>query len=40
MVVEACAELRQESQALKGLQMTNDPQYLRHFMARFEEVEG
>ena len=39
-VVEACAELRQESQALKGLQMTNDPQYLRHFMARFQEVEG
>ncbi len=37
-VVEACAELRQESHTLKGLRMTNDPQYLRHFTARFEEV--
>ncbi len=38
-VVEACAELRQESHTLKGLRMTNDPQYLRHFTARFEELE-
>lgn len=37
-VVEACAELYQHRGELRGLRMTNDPPYLRHFTAEFEEI--
>lgn len=37
-VVEACENVYQERQALVGLRMTNNPPYLRHFTARFEEL--
>lgn len=37
-VVEACAELFGTRGELRGLRMTNDPPYLRHFTARFAEI--
>jgi tryptophanase len=37
-VVEACAELYQHRGELRGLRMTNNPPYLRHFTAEFEEI--
>ncbi len=37
-VVEACAELYQQRGELRGLRMTNNPPYLRHFTAEFEEI--
>jgi tryptophanase len=37
-VVEACAELYQHRGELGGLRMTNNPPYLRHFTAEFEEI--
>ncbi len=37
-VVEACAELYQHRGDLRGLRMTNNPPYLRHFTAEFEEI--
>ncbi len=37
-VVEACAAVFQRRHELVGLRMTNDPPYLRHFTAAFEEV--
>jgi len=37
-VAEACAELYERRHTLVGLRMTNNPPYLRHFTARFEEM--
>ncbi|MCH8143945.1 MAG: tryptophanase, partial [Gemmatimonadetes bacterium] len=37
-VVEACAELYERRGELLGLRMTNNPPYLRHFTAEFEEI--
>jgi len=37
-VLEACAELYAERKSLRGLRITNDPPFLRHFTASFEEV--
>jgi tyrosine phenol-lyase len=37
-VVEACQELYAQRASLRGLRMVNDPPYLRHFTARFEEI--
>ncbi len=37
-VVEACAELYQHRGELRGLRLTNNPPYLRHFTAEFEEI--
>jgi tryptophanase len=37
-VVEACAELYGERESLRGLRITNDPPFLRHFTATFEEI--
>ena len=37
-VVEAAERVFQRRQELVGLRMTNDPPYLRHFTARFEEL--
>jgi tryptophanase len=39
-VVEVCVEVFESRGALKGLRMTNDPPYLRHFTAQFEEISG
>lgn len=36
-VAEACAELYAQRDTFRGLRMTNDPAFLRHFTARFEE---
>ena len=38
-VAEACAEIFERRETLAGLRMTNDPPHLRHFTARFEELE-
>jgi tyrosine phenol-lyase len=38
-VAETCAELYPELPRLKGLRITFEPPYLRHFTARFEEIE-
>jgi tryptophanase len=38
-VAEGCAGVFEERRRLRGLRMTNDPPYLRHFTAAFEEVE-
>ena len=37
-VVEACAELYEHRGELLGLRMTNNPPFLRHFTAEFEEI--
>ena len=37
-VVEACAELYERRGELLGLRMTNNPPFLRHFTAEFEEI--
>ncbi len=37
-VVEACAELYEHRGELRGLRMTNNPPFLRHFTAEFEEI--
>jgi tryptophanase len=37
-VAEAAERVFQRRQELVGLRMTNDPPYLRHFTARFEEL--
>ena len=37
-VVEACADVYERRETLTGLRMLNDPPYLRHFTARFEEL--
>jgi tryptophanase len=37
-VVEACAELFHDRGQFAGLRMTNDPPFLRHFTAAFEET--
>ena len=37
-VVEACADLYERRRELRGMRMTNDPPYLRHFTAKFEEI--
>jgi tryptophanase len=37
-VAEAAAEIFAQRHALPGLRMTNDPPYLRHFTAEFEEL--
>jgi tryptophanase len=38
-VAEACAELWQRRSEMRGLRIVNDPASLRHFTARFEEIE-
>ncbi|MDP3775684.1 MAG: tryptophanase [Gemmatimonadales bacterium] len=37
-VAEACAEVFDQREALVGLRITNNPPYLRHFTAEFEEL--
>ena len=37
-VAEACAEVYERRNALVGLRMTNNPPFLRHFTAKFEEL--
>lgn len=37
-LVEACAELFEQRDSLRGFRITNDPPYLRHFTAEFEEL--
>ncbi len=37
-VVEACGELYEKRQTFKGLRMKNNPPFLRHFTAAFEEI--
>ncbi|MEK6768220.1 MAG: beta-eliminating lyase-related protein, partial [Gemmatimonadota bacterium] len=37
-VAEACAEVFDQREALVGLRLTNNPPYLRHFTAEFEEL--
>lgn len=37
-VVEACGELYDRRNELRGLKMVYEPPYLRHFTARFEEI--
>jgi tyrosine phenol-lyase len=37
-VLEACAELYAERESLRGLRITNNPPFLRHFTASFEEL--
>jgi len=37
-VIEACGQVYDQRATLRGLRMTNDPPYLRHFTAEFEEV--
>ncbi len=37
-VVEVAEAVFESRQALVGLRMTNNPPYLRHFTARFEEL--
>jgi tryptophanase len=37
-VVEACAELFPQRRTFVGLRMTNQPRFLRHFSATFEEM--
>ncbi len=39
-VVEAAAEVYAARESLRGLRITWQPPYLRHFTARFEEIEG
>ncbi|MDP3939359.1 MAG: tryptophanase, partial [Deltaproteobacteria bacterium] len=37
-VLEACGELLDQRAAMRGLRITNNPPFLRHFTAAFEEV--
>lgn len=37
-VIEACAELHATRQKLRGLRIVSQPEVLRHFTARFEEI--
>ena len=37
-VAEACAELFPLRHTFAGLRMTNEPKFLRHFSATFEEI--
>ena len=37
-VVEVCESVYQQRDTLPGLRMTNDPPFLRHFTAEFEEL--
>jgi len=37
-VVEACGELFEQRGTFRGLRITNDPPFLRHFTASFEEL--
>lgn len=37
-VLEACADVYQRRNSLRGLRITNDPPFLRHFTAAFEEL--
>jgi len=37
-VAEACAAVYEDRELLRGLRIVNDPPYLRHFTAKFEEV--
>ncbi len=39
-VAEACAEVYERRNTLVGLRMTNNPPFLRHFTAKFEELAG
>ncbi len=38
-VLEACTELYELRDELRGLRITNDPPFLRHFTASFEEID-
>jgi tryptophanase len=37
-VLEACKQLYEKRESLRGLRITNDPPFLRHFTATFEEI--
>jgi tryptophanase len=37
-VLEACAAVYEQRASLRGLRIVNDPPFLRHFTAAFEEL--